>query len=86
LDVTDVILNRALFLVVLKMLGCKLIVWTNRPLSKKDVTIKALGIFSILFSDFQFFCGKKVANENMLIIDDDKKFAGINTLTVEKIK
>lgn len=86
LDVTDIILNRALYLVILKALGCKLVVWTNRPESKKDITIKALGIFSALFSEFQFHAGKKVANADMFIIDDDKKFAGINTLTVTKIK
>ena len=86
LDVTDVILTRALYLVALKALGCKLVVWTNRPATKKDITLKALGLFGHLFSEFQFHGGKKVATADMLIIDDDKKYMGINTLTVTKIK
>ena len=86
LDVTDIILYRALYLVALKALGCKLVVWTNRPVAKKAITIKALGIFAMLFSDFQFHSGKKKSSSDMLVIDDDKRYKTDTCLIVEKIK
>lgn len=87
LSVTKIIWSRILILAVLKLLGSKLVIWTNRSIIHADVTFKSLGMTKNLFSEFYFYNGdkSKFYNKDMRLIDDDKKYLGVNTLTVEKI-
>lgn len=84
---TSIIFSRIAICIILKIVGCKLVIFTDRGENHKNITIDALGIFKNLFSDFQFYAGKKhnFYNPEMFLIDDNKKFVGKNTLTVEKI-
>ena len=86
LDVTDKLYFRLLYLAGLKLMGSELVVWTNRAEHHKEMTLKALGLFRYLFSDFQFHCGKKAKqyNSSMLVMDDDKRYNGDNSLIVVK--
>ena len=83
LDVTEKLYSRLFFCVALRLIGTKLIIWTNRSESHRDVTFKALGIFRHIFSEFEFHAGKKVLSNNMFAIDDSLK--GENVLTVERL-
>jgi len=84
LKVTKPIFSRFVLCAVLKILGCKLIIWTNRFPEHRDVTLKGLGFAKILFSDFQFFGGKKVYSPEMFVIDD-AKYNGARALRVQNI-
>ena len=84
---TKILYTRIFLCAILRMLGSKLIIWTNRSNAHKGMTIKSLGLAKFLFSDFRFFEGEKKGtyNKNMFVIDDDKRYKGTRTLNVQKV-
>ena len=46
-------------LVVMKILGKEIIVWTNRGEEQREMTERNLGMWMLLFDDSLYCCGKK---------------------------
>lgn len=68
--------RRLPLLYLLRALGVRLYVWTNRGEANKPQTLESLGIHARLFSDFLFFDGLKFTEWHTgPIMDDDVKYA-----------
>lgn len=82
LYVDDLEINMPLVkkLVTMKKRGHKVIVWTNRGLSQKEMTMKNLSSVIDLFDDF-VFCGgaKKAQRVNGVVIDNDTTYTTCGT-------
>jgi hypothetical protein len=85
---TAVIRRRLPLLYLLRALGVKLIIWTNRSPQHEYVTRKALGRHANLFSLFQMYDGQKDINHPMgPVMDDQEKYINktFNGLLVEAL-
>lgn len=81
LQPTAVIKRRLPLLYLLKALGVKLIVWTNRCPQHETVTRKALGVHARLFNHMLFYDGQKGKCNWLLgpVLDDDPKYLPCGT-------
>lgn len=74
LQVTPVIRRRLPLLYLCKLLGVKLVLWTNRHPKHETVTTRALGVHAWLFDDMVFYGGTK-SNATCLgpVMDDEER-------------
>lgn len=74
LPVRPIIKRRLPLLYLLRLLGVKLIVWTNRDkLMHHGVTIQSLGRHRWLFSEEQYYDGQKIMSRVPGPVMDDQK-------------
>lgn len=77
LCVTPVVRRRLALLYVLRLLGVRLHVWTNRSAQHRDVTWAALGAHRRLFSGAYFLSGTKgEMTRTGPCMDDQEKYVG----------
>jgi hypothetical protein len=84
---SDIIFSRLVLCIILRMLGCKLVIWTNRGEEHRDVTMQSLGFAKYIFSNFEFHNGKKskTYSADKIVIDDDARYKNNYTLHVDTI-
>lgn len=72
---TPIVYQRLVLLYILRLLGVKLAIWTNRQPYHEKVTREALGRHMWLFS-FQFYCGGEKNLHGLWgpCMDDQKKY------------
>jgi hypothetical protein len=67
-------------LVIMRVIGCKLVLWTNRGSRQVAMTKANLGIVWFLFSDHLFYEGaKRHAQVQGLVIDNERKYEDCGT-------
>lgn len=90
LQPTPIVYQRLVLLYILRLLGVKLAIWTNRQPYHEKVTREALGRHMWLFS-FQFYCaGQKHKGPRLggPVMDDQEKYLKCGTgfnLLVEQL-
>lgn len=73
LSVQPIIRRRLPLLYILRIMGVKLIVWTNRDASlHSNVTLQSLGIHARLFSDIRYYDGTKIQSRVPGPVMDDQ--------------
>lgn len=74
LAVCPLIKRRLPLLYLLRLLGVKLVMWTNRDFFMHGtVTFKSLGIHAKLFSEYKFYDGTKIESRVPGPVMDDQK-------------
>lgn len=74
---TPIVRRRLVLCYMLRLLGVRLYVWTNRWPQHEGITRQALGRHAWLFSGMYFMQGKKSACvRNGPCMDDDKRWVG----------
>lgn len=90
LCVTPIVTRRLVLLYILRLLGVKLAIWTNRQSYHQAVTEQALGRHMWLFS-FAFYCSGQKHKSKPLggpVMDDQEKYLDCGTgfnLLVEQL-
>ncbi len=65
-------------LLMLRVIGFRLVLWTNRGLVNKTATKRNLGVWWYLFSDHQFHEGRKEKPSRGWTIDDQAHLASVH--------
>lgn len=72
---TPVIRTRLIVLYVLRLLGVRLVLWTNRGLQHCFITVDALGKHAQLFDEMRFRDGNKILDKlDGPIMEDDARY------------
>lgn len=75
---TPIVWQRIALLYVLRALGVRLILWTNRAPKHRAVTWRALGRHWDLFSEMRFYDGEKeYALPSGPVMDDQEKYVAL---------
>lgn len=78
LQPTEIVRSRIALLYVLRALGVRLVLWTNRANEHRPVTYRALGRHRDLFSELRFYNGAKDRSQPVgPVMDDDAKYVAL---------